>query len=250
MATPTIIKVEPFSDKYRLQVSYLVDALGFATSDKGEVLPPGTIRKSGTSEKDGMLSFNFIIPKHFPSSWLRSVGILRPDCSLRAGQEESGDCEHHVLKLTIDQFPPEMQEHLGFFSTVENTIGVVDAVPEAGAESRAYLGYGLFSAIVQGEDYVFEIPADISVRPFAAFIGVDRNQIVREAVVDDAGEAICDQRDIPLHSFAVSMASIRRHIAAQAVDGQRTVTSTVPKPSPGTRGKALPSGSETSLTSR
>jgi hypothetical protein len=141
-----------------------------------------------------------------------------------------------------------MREHLDFLSRVENTIGVVDAVPEAGVESRAFLGYGLFSAIVKGEDYIFRIPADISVRPFAAFIGVDRNKIVREAVVDDAGEAICDPRDIPLHSFAVPIATVRRHLAAQTVEGQKTVT-TIPRPSGGLE-RMRHAGSDTSLTNR
>lgn len=241
MSTPTTIKVEPFSEKYWLQVSYVLDALGSAKTDKGEILAPGTIGKLRTSEKNGLLTFNVVIPKHFPSSWLRSIGIERPDCSLRAGQEESGDSEHHVLKLSIDQFPAAMREYLGFFSTLENTIGVVDAVPEAGAETRAFLGYGLFSAIVKGEDYVFRIPADISVRPFAAFIGLDRKRIIREAVVDDAGAAICDQRDIPLHSFAVPIAAVRRHFTAQTVEGQKTVTFTLPKPYTD-RGKVPPSG--------
>jgi hypothetical protein len=249
MGTPTTIKVEPFLEKYWLQVSYVMDALGYAKTDQDEILPPGTIGKFQTSEKDGLLTFNVIIPKHFPSSWLRSIGIERPDCSLRSGQEESGDSEHHVLKLSIDQFPSNMREHLDFFSTVENTIGVVDAVPDAGVESRAFLGYGLFSAIVKAEDYVFRIPADISVRPFAAFIGLDRTKIVREAVVDEAGEAVCDQRGIPLHSFAVPIATVRRHFAAQTVAGQKTVTFTLPKSSAGL-GKALQSGSDTTLTGR
>lgn len=249
MATSTtIIKVEPSLEKYWLQVSYVVDALGYAKTESGETLPAGTIRKFRTSEKDGTLTFNVLVPKHFPSSWLRSIGIESPDCSLRAGQEESGDSEHHVLKLALDQFPTDMREHLDFLSTVENTIGVVDAVPEAGAESRAFLGYGLLSAIVKGEDYVFRIPADISVRPFAAFIGVDRNKIIREAVVDDAGEAVCDQRDIPLHSFDVPIATVRRHLAAQTVDGQKTVTA-IPKPSAGLE-RVRHAGSDTTLTNR
>jgi len=249
MGTPTTIKVEPFTEKYWLQFSYVLNALGYAKTDKGEPLPPGTIGKLRASERDGVLTFNVLIPKHFPSSWLRSIGIERPDCSLRAGQEESGDSERHVLKLSIDQFPANMKEHLDFFSTVENTIGVVDAVPEAGAESRAFVGYGLFSAIVKGEDYLFEIPADISVRPFAAFIGLDRNKIVREAVVDDAGVAICDPRDIPLHSFAVPIATVRKHLTAQPVEGQKTVTFTLPKSSSGP-GSAKQSGGDTSLTNR
>ena len=228
--TPTTIKVEPFAEKYWLQVSYVLDALGSVKTDQGDILAPGIIGKLQTSEKDGLLTFNIFIPKHFPSSWLRSIGIERPDCSLRAGPEESGDSEHHVLKLSIDQFPVAMKDHLHFFSTLENTIGVVDALPEAGAETRAFLGYGLFSAIVKGEDYVFRIPADISVRPFAAFIGIDRKKIIRQAVVDEAGAAVCDQRDIPLHSFAVPIAVFRRHFAAQAVEGQKTVTFTLPKP--------------------
>jgi len=239
MATPTTIKVEPFSEKYWLQVSYVLDALGCVKTDKGETLPPGTIGKFRTSENDGALTFNVLIPKHFPSSWLRSIGIERPDCSLRAGPEESGDPEHHVLKISFDQFPANMKEHLDFFSTVESTIGVIDAAPESGAGSRAFLGYGLYSAIVKGDDYVFKIPADISVRPFAAFIGLDRNKIVREAVVDDAGAAVCDPRDIPLHRFAVPIATVRRHFAAQPVEGQKTVSFTLPPTLPGTGERAV-----------
>jgi hypothetical protein len=250
MGTPTTIKVEPFSEKYWLQFSYVLNALGCAKTDKGEPLPPGTIGKFRALENDGVLTFNVLIPKHFPSSWLRSIGIERPDCSLRAGPEESGDSEHHVLKLSFDQFPANMREHLDFFSTVENTIGVMDAVPEAGAESRAFLGYGLFSAIVKGDDYVFKIPADISVRPFAAFIGLDRNRIVREAVVDDAGAPLCDPRDIPLHSFSVPILTVRKHFAAQAVEGQKTVTFTLPKKPSSGLGSVSQSGSDTTLTNR
>ena len=229
---PTTIKVEPFLEKYWLQVSYVLDALGYTRTDTGESLPPGTIGKFRTSEKEGALTFNVVIPKDFTSSWLRSIGIERPDCSLRAGPEESGDSEHHVLKIALDQFPAYMKEHLDFFRIVENSIGVVDALPEAGADPRAFLGYGLYSACVKGDDYVFKIPADISVRPFSAFIGIDRKKVIREAVVDDAGVAVCDSRDIPLHSFAVPIAAVRRHFAAQTVDGQRTVTFTV-KSGPG-----------------
>jgi hypothetical protein len=130
------------------------------------------------------------------------------------------------LKLSLNQFPPNMREHLDFLKIVENSIGVIDAPPDAG-EPRAYLGYGLCSAIVKGEDYVFRIPADISARPFAAFLGLDRTKIIREAVTDGTGVAVCDQREIPLHSFAVPIATVRRHFAAQAVDGQKTVTFTV-----------------------
>src|ERR1022692_2246309 len=111
MAARATITLEPFLEKYWLQVSYVLDALGYAKTDKGEVLPPGTIGKFRTSEKDGILTFNVVIPKDFPSSWLGSVGIQRPDCSLRAGQEESGDSEHHTLKLSLDQFPAHMREH-------------------------------------------------------------------------------------------------------------------------------------------
>jgi hypothetical protein len=249
MGMTTIIKVEPFTEKYWLQFSYVLNALGYAQTDQGETLPPGTIGKFGASEKDGILTFNVLIPRHFPSSWLRSLGIERPDCSLRAGQEESGDPKHHVLKLSFDQFPANMKEHLDFFSTVENTVGVFDAVPEPGAESRAFLGYGLFSAIVKGDDYVFKIPADISARPFAAFIGLDRNRIVRETVVDAAGAAVCDPRDIPLHSFAVPIATVRKHFAASAVEGQKTVSFTLPKPSAG-RGNTPQFGSDTSPKNR
>jgi hypothetical protein len=140
MASLTTIKLEPSLEKYWLQVSYVLDTLGNAKTDTGEALAPGTIAKSRTSEVDGVLMFNLLIPKDFPSSWLTSVGIRRPDCSLRAGPEESGDADHHILKLSFDQFPQHMRQHLEFLRTVENSIGVVDAVPEAGAGPRAFLG--------------------------------------------------------------------------------------------------------------
>jgi hypothetical protein len=223
---PTSIKVEPFVEKCWLQVSYVLDALSYTRTDQDAVLPPGTIGKSRTSEVDGKLIFNVAIPSDFPSSWFRSVGIDRPDCSLRTGQEESGDPEHHVLKLSIDQFPPYMREHMDFFRMVEASIGLIEVVPEE-SEPRAFLGFGLYSAIVRGEDYVFEIPADISVRPFASFLGLDRKRIVREAVVDGDGGPVCDSRAVPLHSFAVPIAVVRRHFASQSVEGQKTVTFTV-----------------------
>jgi hypothetical protein len=231
MSAPTTLTVEPFLERHWLQVSYVLDALGYAKSDKGESLPPGTIGKFRTSEKNGIVTFNVVIPKEFPSSWLASLGIWKPDCSLRAGEEESGDPERHVLKLSLNQFPGYMKEHLDFLRTVENSIGVIDGLPEAGGEPRAFLGYGLFSATVRGEEYFFKIPADISVRPFAAFVGVDRRKLVREIVVDEAGAAVCDQRDVPLHSFRVSIANVRRQFSAQAVDGQKTVAFTVPRTS-------------------
>src|SRR5438309_1779000 len=120
---PTTIAVEPYQERHWLQVSYLIDALGSVRTEKGDSLPPGTIEKFRTSEKDGILIFNVVIPKNFPSSWFRSIGIDRPDCSLRVGQEESGDADHHILKLSIDQFPANMREHLDFFKNVENGIG-------------------------------------------------------------------------------------------------------------------------------
>src|SRR5450631_154314 len=99
MAPPATIPLESQFEKHWLQVSYVVDALGEAITDNNEILEPGTIREFGTSESQGILTFHILIPRNFPSSWLRSVGIDRPDCSLRAGQEESGDPDHHVLKL-------------------------------------------------------------------------------------------------------------------------------------------------------
>jgi hypothetical protein len=231
---PTTIPLEPPFEKHWLQVSYVVDALGCAKTDAGEILPLGTIGEFRTSEIEDMLTFNVVIPKSFPSSWLRSVGIERPDCSLRAGREESRDAEHHILKLSLNQFPANMKEHLEFFQIVENSIGVADALSETGeAEPRAFLGYGLFSATVQGENYVFKIPADISARPFASFIGIDRRNVVREAVVDATGAAVCDHRGVPLHSFKVPVAAVRRHSAAQTVEGQKTVTFQVARPAPG-----------------
>ncbi|HLK69711.1 MAG TPA: hypothetical protein VKU19_40055 [Bryobacteraceae bacterium] len=230
---PTSIKVEPFVEKCWLQVSYVLDTLIQTRTDQGEILAPGTIGKPRTSDQSGKLTFNVAVPCDFPSSWLRSIGIERPDCSLRAGEEESGDADHHILKLSVDQFPPYMQEHLNFFRIVENSIGLIDVSPEE-PEPRAFLGYGLYAASVKGEDYVFEIPADISVRPFAAFLGLDRRKIVREAVLDGASAPVCDTRGIPLHSFTVPIAVVRRHFAAQTVDGQKTVTFTVkPASKPG-----------------
>jgi hypothetical protein len=217
-ALATSIKVESLLEKCWLQVSYILDALGNTRTDRGEALPQGTFGKFRTSEEGGKLIFNIVIPKGFPSSWLRSIGIDRPDCSLRAGAEESGDPEHHILKISLDQFPPAMKEHLDFFRIVENSIGVVDDL----LDPRAFFGYGLYSASVKGDNYVFRIPADISFRPFAAFIGIDRKKVIREAVVDEAGVAVCDQRDIPLHSFSVAIASVRNHFAAQSaqdIDG-------------------------------
>jgi hypothetical protein len=233
MAAPTSIKVEPFLEKCWLQVSYVLDVLGGTRNDRGEVLPAGTFAKFRTSERDGKVTFNIVVPKDFPSSWLRSIGIERSDCSLRAGEEESGDAEHHVLKLSLEQFPPYMREHLDFLRFVENSIGVIDAHPDEGGGPKGILGYGLTSAIVSQEDYLFKIPADITVRPFAAFLGLDRTKIIREAVVDDAGVPVCDQREIPLHSFRVPIVAVRRHFAAlQNVDGQKTVTFTKPKGPP------------------
>jgi hypothetical protein len=246
MGPPTTIKVEPFQEKHWLQVSYVVDALGYAKTDKGEVLPPGTIGKSRTSEQDGILTFNIVIPKEFPSSWLCSIGIYRPDCSLRASAEESGDPEHHILKLSLGQFSVNMKDHLAFLNTVENSIGVMDPLPEAGGEPRAFRGFGLCSAAVRGEDYVFRIPADISVRPFAAFLGIDRTKIVRAAVLDEAGLPVCDSREIPVHSFSVSIVSVRKHFAAKTVEGQKTVAFTLPK-SAAERGTVAPSGEHISV---
>src|SRR5579863_1653793 len=140
MAAPTSIKVQPFLEKCWLQVSYVLDALGYTTNDLGEALPAGTMEKFRTSEKEGKVTFNIVVPKDFPSSWLCSIGILRPDCSLRAGEEESGDPEHHILKLSLDQFPPSMKEHLDFLKVVENSIGVIDALPDDGSAPRAFLG--------------------------------------------------------------------------------------------------------------
>jgi hypothetical protein len=231
MAPPATIPLESQFEKHWLQVSYVVDALAEAITDNNEILEPGTIREFGTSESQGILTFHILIPRNFPSSWLRSVGIDGPDCSLRAGQEESGDPDRHVLKLTLDQFPANMKEHLDFFRTLEKGIGVVDPLPDTGGEPRAFLGYGLFSATVRGENYVFRIPADISVRPFAAFLGIDRKRVVREAVVDGAGASICDHRDIPLHSFTIPIAAVRNQFSLQNVQGQKTVTFSVPRSS-------------------
>ncbi|HTS27760.1 MAG TPA: hypothetical protein VMH81_17920 [Bryobacteraceae bacterium] len=230
MSAPASIKVEPFQEKCWLQISYLLDALQSTRNDRGETLPAGTFGKSRTTEKDGQIIFNISIPKDFPSSWLRSVGVERPDCSLRAGEEESGDADHHVLKLAADQFSPQMKEHLAFLKNVENSIGIIDVLPEGG-EPRAFLGYGLYSVIVKGDDYIFRIPADISVRPFAAFLGIDRKTVIREAVVDSSGTPVCDQREVPLHSFKLPVASVRRQFQPPPVEGQKTVTFTLkPKP--------------------
>jgi hypothetical protein len=243
--SPTTIPLESQFEKHWLQVSYVVDVLGYARTDTNEILPPGTIGEFRTSESEGVLTFNIVIPKSFPSSCLRSVGIQGPDCSLRAGQEESGDPDRHILKLAVNQFPASMMEHLEFFKTLEKGIGVVDAVPETGGEPRAFLGYGLHSATVRGENYIFRIPADISVRPFAAFIGIDRRQVVREAVVDGAGAPMCDHRGVPLHSFAVPIAAVRAYFSFQMLQGNRTVAFTVPRPSPGAAKAPEPGGDST-----